>query len=219
MSQKQGQNPFKGLYPYEERDKDIFYGRDREGEELFKLVKMNLLTVVVGKSGVGKTSLINAGLFPRLREAGFLPIKLQLDYSPSSAPLPAQVMQTIQQELRIHHIREMEINQGETLWEYFHRKEHVDQAGNRVTPVLVLDQFEKLFTMGRNHPHREALVKELYYLVENQVPHALQEKLLSAGKMSAYTRMQPGARVVLGLREDYLPHMNSLDPQIPSIHQ
>jgi WD40 repeat protein len=212
MSLKQGENPFKGLYSYEERDKDIFYGRDREGKELFKLVKLNLLTVVLGKSGIGKTSLINAGLFPLLREMGFLPIKLGLDYSPPPLPLLPQVVQAIQKELTNHDIREMEKGRGvpavsfgerETLWEYFHRVEHVDRSGNRVTPVLVLDQFEELFTIGRNHPDREALKEELYYLVEDKVPDALQA--------------QPGVRVVLGLREDYLPHFNSLKRQIPSI--
>jgi hypothetical protein len=101
-------NPFKGLYSYEEKDRDIFCGRDREANELFRLVKLNILTVVFGKSGIGKTSLLNAGLFPRLRKAYFLPVPIRLDYPPPSKTLLPQMVQRIQKELAVNKIMEME---------------------------------------------------------------------------------------------------------------
>jgi WD40 repeat protein len=226
MNTQQKQNPFKGLYSYEEEEGDKFYGRNQEAEELLKLAKLNMLTVVFGKSGIGKTSLIHAGLFPRLRNDYFLPIPVRLDYSHSSESLLTQVILKIQKELGSHHIRETEKDRGEqtvsfrggeTLWEYFHRVEHVDGEGKRWTPVLVLDQFEELFTIGRNHPDREALIEELYYLVEDQVPDFLRERFSDDGEMCPYIHTQAAVRMVLGLRENYLPHLNSLKQRIPSI--
>ena len=67
------------------------YSRGNEAAELFSLVKLNVLTVVFGKSGIGKTSLLNAGLFPLLRADKFLPVRMRLDYSPGGLPLLDQV--------------------------------------------------------------------------------------------------------------------------------
>ena len=99
IEDKKKENPYKGLYPYEEKDKRIFYGREADKKKLFRLVKYNFLTAVFGKSGIGKTSLLNAGLFPQLREEGFLPIRLRLNYSEEAPPLPKQIRQTIKKEL------------------------------------------------------------------------------------------------------------------------
>ncbi|MDQ1354155.1 MAG: hypothetical protein QG657_4464 [Acidobacteriota bacterium] len=238
-------NPFKGLYYYEEADKDIFFGRDNLSRELFNLVALNGLTLVFGKSGIGKTSLLNAGLFPLLRSAGFLPVRLRLDYSSSGAPLIDQVKQEIQKQLRENGVIERvkggsepthSFSEGETLWEYFHRVDHIDKsfcggpgggfleksplvAEGNVIPVLVFDQFEEIFTIGKHHPQRDLLIEELNDLVEDQVPIAVKERLLSRAGVFPYLRSQLSVRVVLGLREDYLPHMNTLKPRIPSIHR
>ena len=55
-------NPFKFLDAYSPQDKDIFFGRDREVELLADLIDSSKLVLVYGKSGVGKTSLIQCGL-------------------------------------------------------------------------------------------------------------------------------------------------------------
>lgn len=221
-------NPFKGLYYYEEADKDIFFGRDNLSRELFNLVALNGLTLVFGKSGIGKTSLLNAGLFPLLRDADFLPVRLRLDYSSSGAPLIEQVKQRLQNELRENKVIERvkggnepapSFSEEETLWEYFHRVDHVNEDGKTVTPILVFDQFEEIFTIGKRHPDRDLLIDELNDLVEDQVPAAVKERLLSRVGMFPYLRSQIAVRVVFGLREDYLPHMNALKPRIPSIHR
>jgi len=221
------QNPYKGLYSYEEKDKDLFYGRETEAKDLFKLVKHNFLTVLFGKSGIGKTSLINAGLFPRIRENEYLPIKVRLDYSSSAPGLFDQVRETIQKEIKRYNIEEKEregetqakaFGPGETLWEYFHRVIHLDASGSIViTPVLVFDQFEEIFTLGKNHKGVDVLMDELYYLIENQFPDSLKKRILKGEGEFFYGDVKPNVRVILSLREDYLPHLNSLKSRVPSI--
>lgn len=221
-------NPYKGLYSYEECDKDRFYGRDTEKKELFRLVKYNFLTVVFGKSGIGKTSLLNAGLFPQLRSDGFLPIKIHLDYSEEAPELVDQVKRQIQEELDKNKIQEKEgdktvkgFSPGETLWEYFHRVRHYDGTVNNklVTPVLVIDQFEEMFTVGKNHPLIDAWTDELYYLLEDQFPPQFRNRVLEEQKefSKSYLKETPNLRVVISLREDYLPSLNSLKSRIASI--
>ncbi|MFI1484091.1 hypothetical protein [Streptomyces sp. NPDC020747] len=62
------QPPYRGLARFEPGDRELFFGRDRLIAELSELVCGNRFAVVFGASGSGKSSLLRAGLIPRLRE-------------------------------------------------------------------------------------------------------------------------------------------------------
>lgn len=64
-------NPYMGLASYDEKDRNFFYGRDGVIEALMELAQHQRLIVVSGASGTGKSSVIKAGLLPKLREAGW----------------------------------------------------------------------------------------------------------------------------------------------------
>lgn len=59
-------NPWRGLKPYERDHSDLFFGRDMESEGLAQALGARALTVVLGASGSGKSSLLKAGALPRL---------------------------------------------------------------------------------------------------------------------------------------------------------
>ncbi len=71
-------NPWKGLVPYQDGDKCLFCGRERETEELSEIVRQNTIVTLYGRSGVGKTSLLQAGIFPIMRFFGYKPIPIRL---------------------------------------------------------------------------------------------------------------------------------------------
>ncbi len=60
-------NPFKFLDAFTPNDRDIFFGRDLEIKELYRAVFSHKVSVVFGSSGAGKTSLVQCGLFARLK--------------------------------------------------------------------------------------------------------------------------------------------------------
>ena len=60
--------PYPGTRPFEQSDQDIFFGRSEDASELAGLWLANSLTVAVGPVGSGKTSLLNAGVYPLVRE-------------------------------------------------------------------------------------------------------------------------------------------------------
>src|SRR4051794_30996038 len=66
-------SPYPGLRPYDERDVERFFGRRVERDLLVANLLTSRLTVLYGPSGVGKTSLLRAGLLPRLRAGTGLP--------------------------------------------------------------------------------------------------------------------------------------------------
>ena len=58
--------PYVGPRPFERKDQTLFFGRDREADDLLSLVVAYEAVLFYAQSGAGKTSLINAGLLPFL---------------------------------------------------------------------------------------------------------------------------------------------------------
>ena len=67
-------SPFKFLDSYTKDDRDIFFGRDREIEELYQKVFESKILLVYGVSGTGKSSLIHCGLANKFQETDWLPL-------------------------------------------------------------------------------------------------------------------------------------------------
>ena len=64
----ESKNPYRGLQPFEENHSELFFGRSELIEKLHDFVKTHPLTVVLGTSGSGKSSLVKAGLIPKLKQ-------------------------------------------------------------------------------------------------------------------------------------------------------
>ena len=60
-------NPYRGLYAFHEQDAPLFFGRETFSETLLEAVSSRSLVAVVGASGAGKSSVVFAGLLPKLR--------------------------------------------------------------------------------------------------------------------------------------------------------
>jgi hypothetical protein len=73
------EEPYKFLSYYDTTDADIFFGREAVSDLLVSKILNHRLILINGKSGSGKTSLINAGLVPRLVEQGYFTVVLR-DY-------------------------------------------------------------------------------------------------------------------------------------------
>ena len=77
-------SPFLGLMPFTERDSSRFYGRDAEIEASVDRITTTPLLAVLGASGAGKTSFVQAGLIPRLKQQGALTV---ISLRPGRAPV------------------------------------------------------------------------------------------------------------------------------------
>lgn len=68
---------YPGLTPFDKGQSTIFFGRDKEKKELYYQVCLEKMVVLFGKSGLGKSSLLNAGVSPMLEKNGYLPIRIR----------------------------------------------------------------------------------------------------------------------------------------------
>src|SRR5262249_44964178 len=108
------ENPWPGLAAYDEASSDFFHGRYGEAQELLRLIRLASLTVLYGKSGLGKSSLLLAGLFPLLREQHYLPVYLRMFSGGATDPLE-QVARRLEEELARCGAEYQQRNDGETL--------------------------------------------------------------------------------------------------------
>jgi len=214
-------HPWPGLASFSEADRAFFRGREREADELARLVRRESLTVLFGRSGLGKTSLLSAGLFPRLRQDLYLPVFIRLAHG-ARLSLREQVWRSLAITCRASEVDAKPPSAHESMWEHFHlAKGGFWNARNRaLTPVLVFDQFEELFTLGQASDETRLratqLVSELSDLIEDRPPEALRQVLDSNPELAERIDFRRrGCKVVLSFREDFLAEIESL--RIPSL--
>jgi tetratricopeptide (TPR) repeat protein len=221
-------NPWLGLASFTEETRQFFYGRDEEVAELARRVQRKLLTILFGQSGLGKTSILRAGLVPRLRSQGYCPVYVRIDYGRDS-PEPAEQIKLAIARTARHSGEWTQVGvaaPGESLWEFLHHRDDVlrDESGKTLIPLLIFDQFEEIFTLAQSdefgRKRAAQFIEELSDLVENRPPKALEAKLDSdESGAERFDFARSDYRVLIALREDYLAPLEGLKKIMPSISQ
>lgn len=174
MNKEQLKNPWKGLNFYTEGE--IIYGRKDEIQSLSQYIFNNTQTVLYGRSGIGKTSILNAGIFPKARLEGMIPvcIRLKHDYVDNYI---WQVRAAIKDSgLKMKSILPaIDGHTNESLWEFMHRHEFYNEDGESRVPLLVFDQFEEIFTLQKNENTKREFFKQLGNLLNDVKPDYVAE--------------------------------------------
>src|SRR6185369_14960709 len=88
--------------------------------------------------------------------------------------------------------------------------------------LLVFDQFEEVFTRGRETPERasdaEAFLTELADLIEGRPPAAVKARIdVDPAEAKVYSFQRHNYKILLSLREDFLADLEGLSDRLPSI--
>ncbi|HKP86238.1 MAG TPA: tetratricopeptide repeat protein [Blastocatellia bacterium] len=147
--------PYKGLQPYTEEDRDYFFGREQDTEIIASNLLIAPLTIFYGASGVGKSSVLQAGVIPRLRKESKVVVVFfnQWQGEAYDAALKAQVFEEV--------CRRASLSSDEALQKLQTTLEKkkplridtikLDELllgcaeGFRLRILLILDQFEEYF--------------------------------------------------------------------------
>ncbi len=222
------QHPWPWLEPFDERSQAFFNGREDDVLALQRCVAAAPVTLLYGKSGLGKTSLLRAGLFPRLGESALLPVLLRrIERAGEAGALSAQLLRLLDEAAAAKGLQwqgPAAVAPAATpvvaLWERLHDRSLTLQAadGRRFTPLFVLDQFEELFTLIPAGPVREGLLVELGNLLENRVPAGVEARLDAHDALVDRIDVDRQAcRFVISLREDFLPDIDAIAPRMPRL--
>ncbi|MFJ6386863.1 XRE family transcriptional regulator [Streptomyces sp. NPDC091972] len=179
-------SPYAGLRSFREQDAEWFFGRERLVEDLAERLRRQRFVVVIGASGSGKSSLLRAGLVPRLRAA-----MTTVVVTPGPRPLEECAVRLgalagltpggVYEELR-----QDPANLGRVVRQIAARSQAGDgDGGGKGDVVLIVDQFEETFTLCPDDGERDRFVEAL-------VTAALDK----GGR----------CRVALGVRADFYAH-------------
>lgn len=216
------QCPWPGLVSYSGEDQAFFHGRSEEINRIAECLDSSTLACLYGPSGVGKSSILQAGVGNYLRSQGGFPIFVLLDHGPQAGSFTSQIASRVITEARSAHTEIVEvapradIADEETLWEFFHRHEFWSPRNEHLKPILILDQFEELFTLSLDSERTSRLIHELGDLAENSPPAVLQETLRSTNTRLPYPIDTVEYRILVSLREDFLAHLESATSGIPA---
>ncbi len=208
-----GEPPFKGLEFFDEADANIFFGREPLVEKLAHQVRTNhFLAVVVGASGSGKSSVVRAGLIPSLKNESR---KLETGdwrffvMTPTAHPLEALAVTLTRDSESVTATATLldDLARDPRALQLWLRRMTLSASGQapderRITthpssliprPLLVVDQFEELFTLCRDDFEREQFIDNL-----------LDALRVNAGDGASRSQL---LTLVLTLRADFYSHL------------
>ena len=179
---------------------ELFFGREEESQKVLHYILAEQLVVIFSYSGYGKTSLLKAGVFKKLREKNFYPILIRFNkkqYDP---------VELIKSEIdSINEIKGYEVlhnsvtpTTGNSLVPFFKGLEIWSGDDRLLSPVLVFDQFEEIFTLEHNQKYINSFFGNLADVLKSK-----EEEL--------------NLKMVISIREDFLGHLEKMATHIPNV--
>ena len=159
---------------------------------------------------------------PELRDTGFAPLYLRLDYDSAARSLLSQTRAAFRVAMP-DAPWPVEGTVVPTLWELFHHTPLL-LPSDAPAPVLIFDQFEEIFTLGRQSPGREheaeRWLEQMADLLQNRPPLGLEERFAGNRRLARDYDFAPSSlRVVFALREDYLSYLEEWKAGLPLLTQ
>lgn len=180
--------PYLGLRPYESRDRENFFGRDADCEVLVDKLLANRLTLLFAASGVGKTSLLNAAVIPRLQDP--LGENLSVVYHNDWVLNPVEGLKksicSVGPETAESLVETQTLVEMLSFYTLFIRHPF----------VIILDQFEEFFRYQRGNAEFNNLIEQLTSIIlKDELPVSL----------------------VISMREDFALELNAFKPKLPTL--
>lgn len=179
-------SPFKFLDSFTKEDREIFFGRDREIEELHSRVFESKILVVYGTSGTGKSSLINCGLANRFNDSDWLPVNVR-----RGKDINLSLFEALEKNALTSTPFE---KTSASLQKGYHLEKLLRSVWlDHFKPLfLIFDQFEELFIFG-SREERDELIRNVATVVESDLQ----------------------CRFIFALREEYLAGATEFEREIP----
>jgi hypothetical protein len=212
---------YPGTSPFTTADKDLFFGRQKEMAELYQLISLEQLVVLYGKSGLGKSSLIQAGIIPKVLEAEtYQPISLRFtanNYTSTETPTEITKMALTKAFDAPTFLQKIKADEN-SLWAAAKNRQ-INGGGHQL--VLFFDQFEELF--GYPEAAIQTFMRELRELLGTAIPQRVRDKLnvlddefLTVAEEDIFYETLD-IKAVFSIRSDRMHLMNKLARNLPQI--
>ncbi|MEA5141733.1 nSTAND1 domain-containing NTPase [Arcicella rigui] len=226
MSKAKNIYRYPGANSFTTEQAHLFMGREQDRENLYQLILARQIVVLYGKSGYGKSSLINAGIIPMLEQESFekpkhfsirLYNKEQSIDAFSKSPLNTFItaLSTNTEELAwMQDFKKNAYPRG-LLW-YWIKQHQIQQPEAPI--ILFFDQFEELFTYSEQEI--EAFAAELNLLLYQRMPDFLSKREYFTqldNQQTNFIFTKPDIKIVFSIRSDRMSLLNRLAKYLPNI--
>ncbi|MGB8491321.1 MAG: hypothetical protein WCE64_09700, partial [Bacteroidales bacterium] len=150
-------SPFKFLDSYTVEDREIYFGCDREIDEIYHRLTKSRVMLVYGESGTGKSSLVNCGLTSKLRNDGYLPVFIRR-YD--------NILESISDA--IQKVLAKPVSYQLLTANLFKKALQTLSLESGKSILIILDQFEELFVFGTRE-EKQGLIQVIKVLTESDV--------------------------------------------------
>ena len=220
---------YPGAKPFTAKQKSIFFGRQKELNKLLSIVNTEELTVLYSKSGLGKSSLLNAGLIPLVKEKKYLkPIYIRFGsyfFEDNFTPLGNTVNFFLNDKPSNEQLILDKIKPENEMSLWYHIKQHqMTESFNGI--LLIFDQFEELFTYPKEQI--DEFGKQLSEVIFTNIPDRFREimerglktdaQFLSEDELVKLHKPLP-LKIIMTIRSDRMSQLNKLKPYFPNILQ
>ena len=213
---------YPGPQPFKANQQEIFFGRTQEIKELQRQVQLHQTVVLFGKSGLGKSSLLNAGLIPLIEQQQTKAISIRFGAHSSKTinklPLDAALERT---EAQSSLLNQLAPEAPDNLWQNL-KSRQINQEAQEF--LLLFDQFEELFSYPDDAI--EAFAKQLSDLLYTSIPDyyrtaiekARTQKAAYLSEAALQQLHHPMAiRLLFAIRSDRMSLLNQLKNYLPGI--
>lgn len=200
---------YPGIRPFTKDEEVLFFGRSNEIEDLFNLINVNDVSVLFSQSGLGKSSLINAALIPRLIKEKMYPVYFRFLNSKDD---PLQIIiSEIKSLISKKVLESLPIEFQNNLWVLLNKWEHPN------IPVLIFDQFEEFFYFEQ--AIKNVTSSALADLTKSNFPKNIFDEISEKQNEQYLYDLQrkPAVKLLFSLRSDRLSYLDEISTYIPTI--
>lgn len=217
-------NRYPGSIPFTLEFKGLFFGRDDDIDSLITFINVEKLSVLYGKSGLGKSSILNAGVMPKLEEKHkyiIIPVRFHSHVEGiESSPIDIfehKIAEYSETDNFINKIESDEISS----WQHIKniQASHPDKSAI----LLVFDQFEELFTYPSGI---DGFAQSLAELIHNRMPPRFRQALrikaqyhpeLLTDEQWEFLERPYELKILLSIRSDKMDLLNRMANHLPNI--
>lgn len=221
---------YPGIRSFLQEEAPLFFGRKNDEERLYKLVRLEKIVVLYGKSGYGKSSLLQAAVLPRIqRETDFAVIPLRFGYHTENGAGGMPIQQIGERigtwadtkeprRANAGYIDQLAPGEG-SIWSHLKKA----QAATGVSRfLLVFDQFEEIFSYPEKAvlQFRAQLADLLYVQIPQNFRNAFEnlppDQMLNEAETDLFFD-DLEVRVLFSVRSDFIHLLNRLKDFLPQI--
>ena len=216
---------YPGVSPFTSEQQNIFYGRAKDIKKLQKLISLRNQVLVYAKSGIGKTSLLNAGVLPLL-ENKFNILKIRFTAYNNEKPIsPVEnIINLLETKFQLKDKNTFldqitkNTDYKKTLWHYFKQNNLLNTENEDF--ILVFDQFEELFS----YPEKEIqeFKNQMHDLINDNLPNLAKQFIAENPEIEDQTEVlfeDLNIKTVFAIRSDRLSLINKLTDKLPDIQK